>query len=67
MLLLRDNIATMYSNDDKPQVQSSQGRHSMVQQSQLLNSSTLMFPSKHQQTPALKAQNHAEFLDDDSH
>jgi hypothetical protein len=56
----------MYSNDDKPQVQNSQERHLMVQPSQLLNSSTLVFPSKHQQTPALKAQNHAEFSVDDS-
>lgn len=57
----------MNVDNDKPLVQNSQERHLMAQPSQLLNNSTLTFPSKHQQTPALKEQNHAEFLADGSH
>lgn len=54
----------MYNRRDKPQEQNSQGRHSTVQPSQLSNNNTPMFPNRHQQTPALKAQNHAESFDD---
>lgn len=56
----------MSSTDDKPQVHNSQGRH-LAQPSLLINNSILMFPSKHQHTPALKAENHAAFLDDGLH